>query len=159
MSTIKGGGDFPKNQPIAGKQIKTPKTEDTASSFQINDGLVLSGSGISDKADHAETHTDPAHLWRRDPDLVSQPIAKGLRDAQGQMGKPLNVIEFDTCLMAEVDGQFLTGPGVGKATASGRVSESASAAGVSEFAFTNGIHSRQLIGLNGQVLADANPFR
>ena len=159
MSTIKGGGDFPKNQPISGKQGKTLKTEDTASPFQITDGLVLSGSGLSEKTDEAQTNTDPTHLWRRDPDLVNQPLAKGLSDAQGQMGKPLDVIGFDTCLMAEVDGQFLTGPGVGKATASGLVSESASAAGVSEFTFTNGIHSRQLIGLNGQVLADANPFR
>jgi len=60
--------------------------------------------------------------------------------------------------MAEVDGQFLTGPGVGNAAATSRISESASSAGVSEFAFTNGIHSRQLIGLSGRVVADGNPF-
>lgn len=111
MSTIKGGGDFPKNQPISGKQGKTLETKDTASPFQITDGLVLSGSGLSEKTDEAQTNTDPTHLWRRDPDLVNQPLAKGLSDAQGQMGKPLDVIGFDTCLMAEVDGRVnLTGP-------------------------------------------------
>jgi hypothetical protein len=88
---------------------------------------VLSGSGVSQLTDQFETHTDPTHLWRRDSDLVNQSLAKGLRDAQEQVGNPLDITGFEACLMAEVDGQFLTDPGVGKATASGPVSESACA--------------------------------
>lgn len=151
MSTIKGGGDFPKHQPIHGQVAKNPKGEVTESLFNTTDGLVLSGSGLKEAPDQSQISAQPKEEIGA--------IAKGLRDAQANYGKPINVLEFDTCLMADVDGQFLSGPGVGQLQSSGIVLDPKSSGGVSESTFTNGLNSRQLIGLNGRVLADLNPFK
>ncbi|MBT9586490.1 hypothetical protein IV102_24310 [bacterium] len=149
MSTIKGGGDFPLHKPIHGQAPKLAKAEPVNSPFNTTDGLVLSGSGLKETPDQSQISGQP--------EVGS--LAKGLRDVEANHGKPINLIEFETCLMAQVDGQFLSGPGVGKMQTTGIVLDPSSSGGVSEFAFTNGLNSRQLVSLNGQVLADANPFK
>ena len=157
MSTIKGGSDFPKHQPIHGQSAKTPKAEVSESLFNTTDGLVLSGSGLKEAPEQS--------LMSAQPPEETGALAKGLRDAQANIGKRIDLISFDTCLKAqasvvsELEGLFLSGPGVGQVQSSGIVLDPSSSGGVSESTFTNGLNSRQLIGLNGRVLADANPFK
>ena len=150
MSTIKGGGDFPQHKPIHGQAPKLAKAEQSDSPFNTTDGLVLSGSGLKEAPDQSQVSRQPAE------EIGS--LAKGIRDAEANYGKPLNLIGLEACPMAEVDGQFLSGL-VGQLQTTGIVLDPSSSGGVSEFAFTNGLNSRQLVSLNGQVLADANPFK
>ena len=57
----------------------------------------------------------------------------------------------------EFEGAFMTGPGVASGIAS--IGAPGQTGGLSEFTFTNGVRSTQLVGLSGNVWADANPFK
>ena len=57
----------------------------------------------------------------------------------------------------EFGGALMSGPGVASGIAA--IQDIGGTGGVSEFAFTNGLHSTKLVGINGNVLADLSPFK
>lgn len=130
------------NQPLGGTPKAREHKQHDAPSFQVEDGLVLSGQlppGVPDQG----------------PALLPPP-------AEAPVNVPVEVrtpVETSTRvnIPSEFGGAFLTGPGL--TTGIQAVNPSANNVGVSEFAFTNGLHSTRLIGISGNVLADASPFK
>lgn len=141
MATINPGNY--NNQNITGGSRAREHKQQDAPSFQVEDGLVLSGQlppGVPDLGP-ASLPGPATELPVNIPMEVKTPVETSTR----------------VSIPSEFGGAFLTGPGL--TTGIQAVNPTANTAGVSEFAFTNGLHSRQIIGLSGNVLADANPFK
>lgn len=142
MAMIQGPGSFGNNQPVGGpkrSREQAPQSEQ-GTELHVEDGLVLSGSQAPAQ-EESRVELQPQSNPAETPNSARAP-----QTAPERRGPQ------------EFEGAFLVGAGV-SAGSLGAVGVSNSSAGVSESVFTNGLNSTKLIGISGNVLADASPFR
>ena len=149
MAMIQGPGGF---QPIQ-RQFKTgeaaPKQEKTQDPV-IQDGFVSGGMQIP-AAIPAEVKIDtPAEVAHQTPAEMPQPTGAQVNTRIETSAMPR--------IPAELDGQFLTGPGLSGLNSLSRIGDTNETAATAGKPFTNGLGSTSFIGLSGRVLAGAQPF-
>lgn len=174
MATIQPGNFS--NIPHQPNKNREARPQDQAPGFQVEDGLVLSGQlppGVPTPAPATlpgplrEVNIEvPIEVPHKFPVEIRLPVytQTDQKDLNAFYDAASGTVNFnssgsnrDILAHEAYEGAFLSGPGVTSGIAS--INASGQTGAVSEFAFTNGLHSTKFIGLSGNVLADANPFK
>lgn len=135
MAMIQGPGQFNNNSQVK-RTAQPARQEEQSVNPQVGeDGMVLSGA-----APVAERPATTVSTQVEAP--VAKPERETLRETRPQA--------------QEFEGAFLVG-GMGASTLN-TIGASNPNAGVSEFAFANGLGSSKILSITGRVLADASPF-
>lgn len=146
MASINPTGGFVPQPPTGGsRNLPGPKE---GSDFNIEDGLTLSTTGSPEKLKF-EFPNLPVK-GPEDPQAWYDPATQTINFKAEPEGTP----NSSSCLLYEL-GEI----GGGLLNATTAINAPKDGAGVSEFTFTNGLNSTQIIGLSGRTLADVNPLR